>query len=189
MPMFKSPMFVGIVSGTIAALIAGILLQAIPGHPIAIGLVCIALVMSVVFLVCANWYWMILDYRDSPEGSKARDAYNHLRSNLRGINKPRDTPFGERYRNEITNKLNGIARWFGDADYQVRPLWTPESYDRCLLLACLYPTVSLLVIWIIGGTSGPAEQALGLTSIDSMLGRVGLGVALLGSLSMKISSI
>lgn len=161
-------MFVAIIGGTIATLIASNVQKAIPEHPITFGLVCAALLMGVVFLICVKWYGVILDYRNSTEGTKKRDAYNHLRSNLRGVNKPKDTPFGERYRNEITDKLNGVARWFGDADNpnserlcqrlgidKSQPLWTAKSYDRCLLLALLYP---LQVFWCSGSSAGLTDR-------------------------------
>ena len=178
-------MFVAVVGGAVAAVIGGLALKAIPGHPIAISLVCAALGMVVVFLACISWYGMILDYRNSAEGSDERAAYNLLRSNLRGVNKPEDTPFGEWYRKEVTRKLNGVAHWFGDTDhpnserlcghlglYQARPLWTSNSYDKCLLLALLYPLLCLMIFWVINGATGSVEQALGLTENQSMPRRI-----------------
>jgi hypothetical protein len=42
------------------------------------------------------------------------------------------------------------------------PLWTAPAFDRCLLLALIYPVVTIFVIWAISGHFGPAESALGL---------------------------
>ena len=181
-PPLNNPWLIAIVGGAIATILGSLALNAMI-EPLLLG---------VVFLGFFIWYWIILDYRDSAEGSKARVAYNRLRSNLRGVNKSKDTPFGEWYRNEITNKLNGVARWFGDADHlnsnrlcgqlglvQARTLWTSESYDRCMFLALLYPLVCLFIFWVINGTTGPAEQALGLTATQSMLGRIGTAGGLL----------
>lgn len=187
-----SPWLITILGGAIGTVIGGLVLNVIPGHPMIIGFVCATVVMVVIFLGWASWYRMILDYRNSADGSKARAAYNHLRSNLRGVNKPKDTPFGERYRNEIAKKLNGVAHWFGDADHpnsegvcrqlgldQAQPLWTPESYDRCLLLALFYPLACLFIFWVISGTIGPIEQALGLNAIENTRDRIGIAVGLL----------
>ena len=191
-PIFFS-YIASVVGATIAALIAGVLLKILPDHPIALGLLCTSLALSVIFLSCAYWYWTILSYRNSAQGSKARETYNKLRSNLRGVNKPEDTPFGEQYRNAISGSLNGAALWFGDTNRpnsdrmcrlfglaRARPLWTAESYDRCLTLAFLYPFVSFFVFWMISGTGGPVAQSLGLAEIDSKLSRVAIGVGLIG---------
>jgi hypothetical protein len=42
------------------------------------------------------------------------------------------------------------------------PLWTAAAFDRCLLLALIYPIATILLIWAISGDVGPAEAALGL---------------------------
>ena len=190
--LLKSRMFKQIVGGTIAALTAGILLQAVPRQPIVVGLVCVVLVIVAVFIYYVDQYGKILSYRDSPKDSMARDAYNRIRSSLRSINKLGDTPFGTRYRGAITSKLHGVERWVGDAGYPnserlccklnldyVRPLWTPESFDRCLLLAFLYPFLSLKLVWVVSESIGPAERALGLQEFVGTPFRFAFGFGLL----------
>jgi hypothetical protein len=42
------------------------------------------------------------------------------------------------------------------------PLWTAPAFDRCLLLALIYPIATIFIIWAVSGHVGPAEAALGL---------------------------
>src|SRR5262249_27165084 len=44
------------------------------------------------------------------------------------------------------------------------PLWTAPAFDRCLLLALVYPIAAIFGIWAISGHVGPAEASLGLRS-------------------------
>jgi hypothetical protein len=59
------------------------------------------------------------------------------------------------------------------------PLWTAPAFDRCLLLALIYPIATIFVIWAISGHVGPAETALSLTPDVPGLSRA-LGVAAIG---------
>ena len=47
------------------------------------------------------------------------------------------------------------------------PLWTPQSYDRCLLIALIYPIAVILLVWVWSGHVGAAETALGLPVADT----------------------
>jgi hypothetical protein len=40
--------------------------------------------------------------------------------------------------------------------------WTAPAFDRCLLLALLYPIVTIIVVWAWSGHVGVAERAIGL---------------------------
>jgi hypothetical protein len=44
------------------------------------------------------------------------------------------------------------------------PLWTAPAFDRCLLLALIYPIATIFIIWAVSGHVGPAEHALGFKS-------------------------
>ena len=44
------------------------------------------------------------------------------------------------------------------------PLWTAPAFDRCLLLALLYPAAMILIMWTVSGHVGPAEHTLLLRS-------------------------
>ena len=71
--------------------------------------------------------------------------------------------------------LDWIERFFGDVGMADRtlfphafglrtpaPLWTAPAFDRCLLLALIYPIATIVFIWAISGHVGPAEAAMGL---------------------------
>jgi hypothetical protein len=59
------------------------------------------------------------------------------------------------------------------------PLWTAASLDRCLLLALIYPIVTIFIIWTISGHVGPAELALHLNPHLGVLRRL-LPTAVIG---------
>jgi hypothetical protein len=80
------------------------------------------------------------------------------------------------YADRLTRFLDWIDRFFGDAGMADRtglqhavglrtpaPLWTAPAFDRCLLLALIYPIVTVFFIWTISGHVGPAEAALHLS--------------------------
>ncbi|MCA8901902.1 MAG: hypothetical protein KDA53_11710 [Hyphomonas sp.] len=71
------------------------------------------------------------------------------------------------YDDLLSLTLNRVDKMFGDepASTRHRPAtWTGEALDRCVLLALLYPVLSLLVIWHITGINGAAETALGMVA-------------------------
>lgn len=185
-PFVSIQWIVAIGSGLIVTLV----LTVAPSKTLLIVFGLIALAMVFMFLV--NWYWIVLSYRDSAPNSKARMAYNRLRNNLRGIHMPMDTPFGVRYRMVVTDSLDTVARFYGDPHYPNserlcrrlgisgrKSLWTAASYDRCLLLALVYPLASVILIWLIAGTVGPAEQSIGLAALQSPWVRVSWFIGLL----------
>jgi hypothetical protein len=80
------------------------------------------------------------------------------------------------YSRWLTAFLDSVDRFFGDTGMADRtlfthafglkvpaPLWTAPAYDRCLLLAVLYPIVTIFIVWAVSGNVGPAEKALGLS--------------------------
>lgn len=52
-----------------------------------------------------------------------------------------------------------VLRLFGLED-RPAPIWTAAAFDKCLLLALVYPVFSVVVIWVVSGDVGPAERAL-----------------------------
>ena len=58
-------------------------------------------------------------------------------------------------------------------------MWTAPAFDRCLLLALIYPIVTIFILWAISGHVGPAEAALGLQPETSSWLR-GLATAAIG---------
>jgi hypothetical protein len=99
-----------------------------------------------------------------------RQAYDALRNSLAKGNMA-----ARLYAERLTRFLDWIDRFFGDAGIADRtlfphafglrtpaPLWTAPAFDRCLVLALIYPLVMIFGIWAISGHVGPAEAALGL---------------------------
>ena len=79
------------------------------------------------------------------------------------------------YERTLTRALGAVDRFFGDADPAVptlwpgafgftgrAPFWTASAYDRCLLIALIYPLVMIFAMWGYSGHVGPGETALGL---------------------------
>jgi hypothetical protein len=101
-----------------------------------------------------------------------RQAYDALRDSLAEGNIA-----ARLYASQLTKFLDWVDRFFGDAGMADRtlfpnafglrtpaPLWTAPAFDRCLLLALIYPIITIVGIWIISGHVGPAEAALHLSS-------------------------
>ncbi len=104
------------------------------------------------------------------DGKAERKAYDGLRKSLRG-----DNIATRLYSDSLTTFLDAVDRFFGDASKADQtlfphafglktpaPLWTAPAFDRCLLLALLYPIAAVFIVWAVSGHIGPAEEALGL---------------------------
>jgi hypothetical protein len=117
-----------------------------------------------------RYYIGVLAQGAEPEGSLERQDYVKLRASLAG-----DNLAAWLYAEWLTAFLDGVERFFGDVGMANRtlfprafglkkpaPLWTAPAFDRCLLLALLYPIFTIFVIWAVSGHVGPAEDALGL---------------------------
>jgi hypothetical protein len=116
-----------------------------------------------------------------------RQAYNALRASLAEGNMA-----ARLYAERLSRFLDWIDHFFGDTAMPDRtflphafglktpaPLWTAPALDRCLLLALIYPIITIILIWAISGHVGPAEQALQLAPNVSGWKRFGM-TALLG---------
>jgi hypothetical protein len=102
------------------------------------------------------------------KGSPARQAYDALRESLSEGNMAAGL-----YARRLSAFLNAVDSFFGDAGMADRtlfphafglktpaPLWTAPAFDRCMLLALIYPIVTIFVIWAVSGHVGPAETVL-----------------------------
>ena len=141
-------------------------------------------------LALALMYWRyfgILGASAEPLGSLERQAYNALRASLATGGLP-----ARLYSRWLTGFLDAVDRFFGDAGMADRtlfprafglctpaPLWTAPAFDRCLLLALIYPALMILTTWAISGHVGPAEAALSLPP-DHTGWRRGVLVAVIG---------
>src|SRR5262249_17324841 len=70
----------------------------------------------------------------------------------------------------MSNFLAAVDQFFYDADkrettlgsrlFRLKhpaPLWTASAFDRCLLIAAIYPLTSLIVFWALTGVSSQAQ--------------------------------
>ena len=131
-------------------------------------------VLAAVALVLFAWkawnYWDILGGVDEPQGSTEHEEYNALLGALQSGGTPAMV-----YRDWLTKALDRVDIFFGDPErnnksWFARILgletpgarWTAPAFDRCFLLALLYPIVTIIAVWAWSGHVGVAGQALGL---------------------------
>ena len=118
------------------------------------------------------YYWTIFGYGAFEKGSQQRERYNRLRTGL-----GRGGRIGPAYERMLRATLDAVDGFFGDKDKADRtlfpnafglreraPLWTAQSYNRCLLVALIYPIAMIFTVWTMSGHVGPAEASLGLPS-------------------------
>jgi hypothetical protein len=97
-----------------------------------------------------------------------RGAYDALRNSLAKGNMA-----ARLYAERLTRFLNWIDRFLGDAGMAGQTLfprafglrtpaalWTAPAFDRCLLLALVYPILTIVFVWVVSGHVGLAERAL-----------------------------
>jgi hypothetical protein len=127
-------------------------------------------VCGLIFSLMYKRYLGILGASTKRKGTSDREGYDRLRASLSGGN-----PASRLYAEWLTKFLDAVDRFFGDAGMADQtlfphafglkkpvPLWTAPAFDRCLLLALIYPIVTICIIWAVSGHVGPAEAALGL---------------------------
>jgi hypothetical protein len=143
-------------------------------------------ISALTFSMMYQRYRGVLASGGAPRGSPARAAYDTLRESLSGENL-----VARIYVQRLRAFLDGMERFFGDVGMADRtlfphflglktsaPLWTAPAFERCLLLALIYPIVTIVLIWAISGHIGPAEAALHLPPGTSGLRRAA-GMALI----------
>jgi hypothetical protein len=140
------------------------------GAPLTTLLAAVGGIGGLVFSLMYKRYIGVLGAGGGRKGYPARDAYEAIRTSLSGGNLA-----SRLYADWLTKFLDAVDRFFGDAGMVNRtffprafglktpaPLWTAPAFDRCLLLALVYPIVIIFIIWAVSGHVGPAEAALGL---------------------------
>jgi hypothetical protein len=130
----------------------------------------IALLGGIGGLLLALIYWRyveILGAGNASARSLERRTYDTLRASVAAGGLP-----AVLYSHWLTRFLGAVDHFFGDAGMGNRtlfprafglrtpaPLWTAPAFDRCLLLALIYPIVTILIVWAVSGHVGPAEEA------------------------------
>jgi hypothetical protein len=117
------------------------------------------------------WYRSVLAQGSANEGTRERQIYNNLRASLAA-----GGSLNRVYGRLLTEFLDRIDRLFREADNAnlgvfrrafwlqgSYPLWTSAAFDRCLLLALIYPVLSVLLIWAASGHVAEAGAVLGLS--------------------------
>jgi hypothetical protein len=132
-------------------------------------------ICGLAFSLMYQRYLGVLASGGAEEESPERAAYDALRESLSGENIAVRS-----YIRRLRAFLDWIERFFGDVGMADRtlfphafglktpaPLWTAPAFERCLLLALIYPILTILLVWAISGHVGPAESALGLEADTS----------------------
>jgi hypothetical protein len=135
---------------------------------------------ALAFSIIYQRYLGVLASGGDRKGSPARAAYDSLRESLSGEN-----VVARIYIQRLRAFLDWMERFFGDVGMADRTLfphflglktpassWTAPAFERCLLLALIYPIVTIVLIWVITGHIGPAEAALHLPPGTSGLRRI-----------------
>jgi hypothetical protein len=154
------------------------------------------------FVWQARRYWDILGGAGGLRGLRGRAVYDVLLAELRSAGTPARV-----YRDWLTKALDRVDVFFGDPgrndkSWFARALgletpgarWTAPAFDRCLLLALLYPIVTIIAVWALSGHAGVAEWALvalvGALAFAVALAFVGAGtfaVSLVGAIAFAFA--
>ena len=148
----------------------------------------IGFVIGLFFAMVYRRYAVIITRR----GPQERAAYDSLRRSLAQGGLP-----ARIYSERLQAILDAVDRFFGDADMAHRtlfpsafglrkpaPLWTTAAYDRCLLLALLYPIAVVFIGWTASGHVGPAENAWNLLPNVPFWQRASAFAAVVGGLGI-----
>lgn len=127
-------------------------------------------VAAALFAWLAWRYWDTLGGAGEAPGSRERGDYDTLVAQLQAGGNPARV-----YRDWLTKALDRVDAFFGDPErndksWFARKLgletpgarWTAPAFDRCLLLALLYPVVTIIGGWAWFGHVGIFERTLGL---------------------------
>lgn len=154
---------------------------------IDVAIIFLVFVFGAVFFLVLQRNLSVLAAGGDAVGTREREAYDALRARLAigGL-------AAKVYADWLEMALAKVDLFFGDADYKDRtlfpnafglqkpaPLWTAPAYDRCLLLAFLYPIITIFMTWAIANHLGVAEQALQLPDQPEAWKRIVVIVAVL----------
>jgi hypothetical protein len=147
------------------------------GEPLVALIGIVILVGIAAFGLAVLHYFGVLGAGAEPVGTRERNDYDALRQRVASGNW-----IAREYARRLEVFLNAVDRFFGDEGMADRtlfphafglrkpaPLWTAPAFDRCLLLALVYPIAAIVLIWTVSNHIGPAEAALGLRATDDWL--------------------
>jgi hypothetical protein len=121
--------------------------------------------------------YLMIRMGGSDDGSEHREWYLRFHAGLA------DNGAGSVYARGVRKALAWIDQFFDDVDRSTKergqglfptafgllakpaPLWTAQSYDRCLLLALLYPLLVVFLGWVVSGEVLGLEEALGMRAV------------------------
>ena len=134
-----------------------------PARIVVAGLVAVPLYLGL-------RYYVVLGRAAKRHGSEKRESYDKLRARIEAGGTPALV-----YNRALAYALDCVDRFFGDPERAdeswftrltgwdaTGARWTARAYDRCLLLALVYPVASVFVVWTISGQVGVAEATLAL---------------------------
>jgi hypothetical protein len=130
-------------------------------------------------LACPAWAYLNVRLGGAKETSEHRSWYVRFRTRIISGDA------SGYYTDMIRRVLARVDAFFDDAYPPVRrnwthavfglrdvaPLWTAPAYDRCLMLALIYPITVIFLVWAWSGHVGVSETALGLSQATDF-GRV-----------------
>jgi hypothetical protein len=138
-------------------------------------------------LMAGHYYFFVLPGGKQPRGSPARKRYEDLRTDLaEGGTATRI------YSKALDAGLKTVERIFRDEGSprqrvfgmkRSAPLWTPDAFHCCLIIALVYTQAIIFVVWAVSGDVGPAEISLGLPGDFPTWRRVATFAALALSIS------
>jgi hypothetical protein len=125
-------------------------------------------VLMALAAVLGRHYYVILSGADESRDSDERKRYESLRQRLFEGGTPAVV-----YNRWLAFVLEKVDEFFGDAGSKETswiaralylqtdgPRWTVRAFDRCLLLALVYPIVTVFAVWALSAHVGVAERAL-----------------------------
>ncbi len=163
----KSELWIGVTSGAVSGALVLILDKTISadGLPLLIKIALVVLGATALWL--GQHYYSVLGGAASSDQSEERQQFDALCQRIATGGTPAKV-----YNRWLEAILSRVDHFFGDAgrantSWIARalgldtngPRWTAASYDRCLLLALVYPVVTIFTVWAFSGHVGVAERA------------------------------
>lgn len=93
----------------------------------------------------------------------------------------------QRYRSTLGTFLGWVDGLF-DGDTVNPSPWSAMAYDRSIRLAIIYPVLSALMIWVLGGSLGAGGIVFGISSSISIIGRIVVPFALFFQIWLMVRS-